>query len=139
MTKRRKLRGPRRAQAVSAADPSARSAGPVDAALPLRPTTFAVLASLADGAAAGFTVMERVNDALPRRPILGPGTLYRVLRELRREGWIERTAAPDGEAGSEDERRTYHALTRTGRRVLRAEAERLRRTLRSAGLLADGG
>lgn len=79
-------------------------------------------------------MLERVNAASPTRPILGPGTLYRLLRDLRCEGLIERTAAPDEEPGAEDERRTYHALTRQGRRVLMAEAARLRRTMEAAGL-----
>jgi DNA-binding PadR family transcriptional regulator len=102
---------------------------------PMRPIAFAVLAALADGPVAGFEVMERVNAATAGRPILGPGTLYRLLRDLRREGLIERTAAPEAESGSEDERRTYHGLTREGRRALLAEAARLRRTLEAAGLL----
>lgn len=107
--------------------------------LPVRPATFAVLAALSDGAAAGFTVLERANEALPGRPILGPGTLYRLLRELRQEGLIARTAAPASDEGARDERRTYHALTALGRGVLRAEAERLRRTLGAAGLLPGEG
>jgi DNA-binding PadR family transcriptional regulator len=102
---------------------------------PLKPSAFAVLAALAEGPIAGFGVLERVNGASPGRPILGPGTLYRLLRELRRGGMIERTEAPDSEPGSEDERRTYHRLTDEGRRALELEAARLRRTMEQAGLL----
>lgn len=101
----------------------------------MKPSAFAVLAALAEGPVAGFAVLERVNSASPRRPILGPGTLYRLLRELRRSGLIERTAAPPEEADVDDERRTYHRLTRKGRRALEAEATRLRRTMEAAGLL----
>jgi DNA-binding PadR family transcriptional regulator len=103
--------------------------------LPLRPAILAVLAGLSAGPVAGFTILERVNEATPRSAILGPGTLYRLLREMRRDGLIERTAPPAGEEGGEDERRTYHALTTWGRSVLRAEAVRLERSLRAAGLL----
>lgn len=106
-----------------------------DTELPLRPTAFAVLAALADGRAAGFEVLERANAAAPGTPILGPGTLYRLMRELRGAGWIRRTAAPEAGAGAEDERRTYHELTPAGRAVLSAEAARLRRMLAAAGLL----
>ena len=103
--------------------------------LPLRPTAFAALAALAHGPVAGFTILERVNATTPRRPILGPGTLYRLLRDLRREGLIERTDAPRGEDGGEDERRTYHVLTPRGRAALQAEGLRLKRTMVAAGLL----
>lgn len=103
--------------------------------LPMKPAAFAVLAAIAEGPVAGFELLQRVNRSSPARPILGPGTLYRVLRELRRSRLIERTAAPDGADGQDDERRTYHVLTTTGRTHLRAEATRLRRTMEAAGLL----
>lgn len=119
--------------------PTAPTAAEIDAHLPLRPAAFTALAALADGPAAGFEILERAMEVAGGRPFLGPGTLYRLLRELRREGLIERTAAPDDADGSEDERRTYHQLTPTGRAVLREEAERLRRTLESANLLPGRG
>lgn len=102
--------------------------------IPLRPAALGVLAALADGPRAGYAILERVNEALPSRPILGPGTLYRVLRELRHAGLIAAVEAPPNEAG-DDERRQYHALTPSGRATLHAEAARLRRTLAAAGLL----
>jgi DNA-binding PadR family transcriptional regulator len=116
-------------------DPGPGRADPLQRHLPLRPAAFAALAALADGPAAGFEILERATEVAAGRPFLGPGTLYRLLRELRGEGLIERTAAPDEACGGEDERRTYHELTPVGRAVLRAEAERLRRTLDAAGLL----
>jgi DNA-binding PadR family transcriptional regulator len=106
--------------------------------LPLRPGVFAVLASLGRGAAPGITVLEHIEKAGAGARILGPGTLYRLLRELREEGLIERTAAPEGDGESGDERRQYHALTALGRAVLDAEAARLRRTMDEGGLLAPG-
>lgn len=106
----------------------------IAARLPLRPTALAVLAALADGPRSGFGILERANEALPVRPILGPGTLYRVLRELRQEELIEQVAAPPGEEAG-DERRHYHGLTAEGRATLLAEAARLRHALASAELL----
>ena len=104
------------------------------ALLPLRPAAFAVLSALARGPRAGFEILEFVNATHPGTGLLGPGTLYRVLRELRQEGLIERTAAPD-EAAAQDERRTYSVLTKLGRAAVAAEAERLTRTLAASGLL----
>ena len=66
---------------------------------------------------------------MPGRPLLGPGTLYRLLRELRLEGLIERHTAG---AGSGDDRHAPHVLTPLGRAVLRAESARLRRILKLA-------
>lgn len=106
----------------------------VAAALPVRPSALAVMAALADGPLPGFEILERANAGAAARPLLGPGTLYRLLRDMRKEKLIERVAAPAGEDGG-DERRQYHELTRFGTAVLRAEAMRLRHTLGAAGLL----
>ena len=102
--------------------------------LPLRPIAFAVLSSLAQGPRAGFEILEFVQQTHPATGLLGPGTLYRLLRELRRDRLIERTDAPGGAGGADDERRTYSVLTPWGEAVMLAEAARLRRTFRAAGL-----
>ena len=103
--------------------------------LPVRASAFAVLAALAAGPRPGIDVLDAVNATVGVRPLLGPGTFYRLLRELRHEALIERTA----DADTEDERRTYHALTAFGRAVLDAEAARLRRTLALASAAPSGG
>jgi DNA-binding PadR family transcriptional regulator len=102
--------------------------------LPLRPVAFAVLASLADELRPGIDILEEVNATVPGRPLLGPGTLYRLLRELRQDGLIERAARG---TQTDDDRHAVHGLTALGRAVLRAEAARLRRTLKLAS--ARGG
>src|SRR5262245_58366209 len=102
----------------------------VDAHLPLRPVACAVLAALSDDARPGIDILEAVNATVPGRPLLGPGTLYRLLRELRQAGLIART---DAASASQDERQVHHELTALGRSVLRADLERLRRTLALAG------
>ena len=98
----------------------------VDRHLPLRPVACAVLASLADRPRPGFDVLEAVNATVPGRPLLGPGTLYRLMRELRQAELIER-ADPAADPG--DDRQVHHTLTPLGRAVLEAELDRLRRTL----------
>jgi DNA-binding PadR family transcriptional regulator len=90
--------------------------------LPLRPVVFAVLLSLELQPRHGYAVMQAVNERLGRTALVGPGTLYRTLKELRDGGLIE--PAPGVEA-SEDERRRYYRPTALGRAVARAEAQRL--------------
>jgi DNA-binding PadR family transcriptional regulator len=102
--------------------------------LPVRPSAFAVLAALAEGPIAGIDILDAVNATAAAPPLLGPGTLYRLLRDLRREQLIARV-----ETGAADERQSHHELTSLGRSVLRAEAARLRRTLELAEGRARGG
>jgi DNA-binding PadR family transcriptional regulator len=59
---------------------------------------------------------------------LGPGTLYGSIQTLLEENLIEEVES--SKAGSE--RRRYYRLTSTGRKVARAEAERLADLLRVA-------
>jgi DNA-binding PadR family transcriptional regulator len=110
-----------------------RTAAEVERHVPLRPVAFAVLAALADGPRPGIDILDEVNTTVPRRPLLGPGTLYRLMRELRQEGLIART---DRAAGVHDERQAYHVLTSLGLAVLRAEVARLRRTIELAAGVA---
>jgi DNA-binding PadR family transcriptional regulator len=106
--------------------------------LPLRPGPLAVLASLANGPAAGIAMLDPAERLGAGGAVLGPGTLYRLLRELSGDGLIERTAAPSDDDQPADDRRQYYGLTQLGRAVLEAEADRLRRTLADAGLLPAG-
>jgi DNA-binding PadR family transcriptional regulator len=92
---------------------------------PLRPQAFGVLAALADGPHPGIDVLDSVNATVPGRRLLGPGTLYRLMRDLRKDGLITRVAA----AGVTDERQVHHQLTSLGAAVLRAEVLRLRKTI----------
>jgi len=100
---------------------------------PLRPPAFAVLAALSDGPHPGIDVLDSVNATVPGRRLLGPGTLYRLMRDLRREGLITRVAA----AGVTDERQVHHQLTALGAAVLRAEVTRLRKTIDLAGAIRN--
>jgi DNA-binding PadR family transcriptional regulator len=97
------------------------------ARLPLRPSAYAVLAALAGGPRPGIDILERVRGTRPGVDILGPGTLYRVMRELRHAGLIARSHSQP--ALGLDDRQTSHELTPAGRRVLDAETERLARTI----------
>jgi DNA-binding PadR family transcriptional regulator len=102
------------------------SARDVSTHLPLRPVACAVLAALADGPLPGIAILDAVNATVPGHPLLGPGTLYRLMRELRQEKLIVRV---DPAVDPGDERQVHHALSPLGREVLRADLERLRRTI----------
>lgn len=100
------------------------------ALLPLRPLILAILLVLKGGDKHGYGIMKWVNDNAGLGNILGPGTLYRTLKEMRDLGIVAHTDAPAESDG--DERRSYYTLTPFGGEVLVAEAERLGRLLRGA-------
>ena len=62
---------------------------------------------------------------------LGPGTLYGCIKRMLALGLLE----PGGERADpaiDDERRRYYRLTDLGRRVARAEADRMARAVAAA-------
>ena len=108
--------------------------------LPLTPPVFHILLALADEERHGYGIMQDVarqtDDALQ----LGPGTLYGCLKRMLAAGLVEESdERPD--PAMDDERRRYYRMTALGRRVVRAEAERLAGAVtaaRSRRLLAGG-
>ncbi|MFI5272561.1 MAG: PadR family transcriptional regulator, partial [Ktedonobacterales bacterium] len=72
---------------------------------------------------------------------LGPGTLYRSIKQLLAAAIIEESAErPD--PALDNERRRYYRLTTFGRRVAAAESERLARLVeraRARRLLPEAG
>jgi DNA-binding PadR family transcriptional regulator len=105
------------------------TAAQVERHLPPRPVAAAVLAALADGPRIGVDILEKVNATVPGSPLLGPGTLYRLLRELRQQGLISHADT----AQATDDRHSPHELTMLGRAVLEAELARLQHTISLAG------
>lgn len=85
---------------------------------PLRPLVFQILMLLHESERHGYGIMQEINERAGRTVILGPGTLYRTLKQLRDEGLIEESPAAD------ERRRTYR-LTERGRQIARAEARRM--------------
>lgn len=88
---------------------------------PLRPVVFAILIALNEESKHGYGIMKIVNQQMGRRAVLGPGTLYRTLKELRDEGLIEYAPA----STNADARRRYYRITAEGRQIARAEAARM--------------
>ena len=87
--------------------------------LPLTPAVFHILLALAEGERHGYSVMQEVEARTGGIVRMGPGTLYGSLKRMIASGLIEAAGDEDGE------RRRHYSLTKLGRAVLQAEAERL--------------
>lgn len=99
--------------------------------LPLTPTAFHILLSLADSEKHGYAIMQTIEETTEGRVQIGPGTLYGSIKRMLQAGLIEESDdRPDPEI--DDERRRYYRLTGRGKRVLSLEAERLDELLRLA-------
>lgn len=94
---------------------------------PLPNAAFQILLSLADTDLHGYGIMRQVQEQTGGRMRLGPGTLYSSVQKLLEAGWIEEA----GGSEDDDRRRTYR-LTRAGRLIAQAEAERLANLVRVA-------
>ena len=103
----------------------------IDSFLPLKPVTFHVLMSLADGERHGYAITQEISARTSARLRIQPGNLYRSIKALLDDGLIEETANRAAAEG-EDERRRYYKITDLGRRVASAETERLEELLADA-------
>lgn len=90
--------------------------------LPLHPLEFRILLVLLDGASHGYRIVKEI-EAREGEGRIWPANLYRRMRDLLARGLIEETSAPRGEDAHP--RRVYVRVSALGRRVARAEAERL--------------
>jgi len=111
------------------------------ALLPLTAAEFQILLSLAGGERHGYAIMQDAAFATRGKLRLGPGTLYRSIKNLLANGLIEeRGERPDPTL--DDERRRYYRLTALGHRAA-AEAARLADLVSLAnarlGLRSEGG
>jgi DNA-binding PadR family transcriptional regulator len=99
--------------------------------LPLPPAVFQILVALADQDRHGYAIMQDVAARTDGAMKLSPGTLYGSIKRMLDEGLIvELDERPDPD--HDDERRRYYRLTRSGREVAQAEADRLTTLLRQA-------
>ena len=74
------------------------------------PASLYVLLALADRPAHGLGVAENVAEFTDGLVLLGPGTLYRCLKDLTAGGLVERVSGPD----SDNPHRKYYGLTAKG-------------------------
>src|SRR4029079_15383715 len=95
----------------------------------LRPVEFHILLALAAEERHGYGLLQEVAALTDGELQLEPGTLYRALHRMLKDGWVAESARRPA-ADQDDERRRYYRLTPAGRRVASAEAERLSRLAR---------
>ena len=97
----------------------------------LTPAMFQILLALADGERHCYSIMREVERATEGGFQLGPGTLYRSIKQMLALGLIEESdERPDPEL--DDERRRYYRITGAGRRAASLEALRLARLVSQA-------
>lgn len=107
------------------------TAADVDRLLPLRSVDCLVLLMLTQGDRHGYGIMQDVERHSNGSTVLEAGSLYRTIRRLMDEKLVVESARRPA-ADLDDERRRYYRLTPFGRRVVAAEAERLRNLVRLA-------
>ena len=107
----------------------------VPALLPLRPRVFGILLALAAGPRHGYGIMRELQDEAGKGLPLGPGTLYRTLKEMQQAGLITTTGGPTEE--SDGPPRRYYQLTGFGKRVAVAETGRMRGLVSRAGRVLE--
>jgi DNA-binding PadR family transcriptional regulator len=92
---------------------------------------------LLDGPSYGTRIVEEIEARERGGTRIYPANLFRRIRDLMGRDLLEECSRPEGA----DPRRTYVRLTRSGRAVARAEAERMRELVREAvghDLLPEG-
>jgi len=95
---------------------------PTDSTLPLTPISFEILLALLGADRHGYAILQVVESRLSGTLPMRTGTIYRALARLLDEKLIEKATTT---SHSDDERRRYYRITSRGRKIARAEAERL--------------
>lgn len=100
-----------------------------DSWLPLSPAVLHILLALAGEDRHGYAIIKEIARQSGGRYKMGPGTLYDNLDKLLDHGLVEEQQRRPEE---DDPRRKYYRLTRLGKSVLRAEADRLDDVVKAA-------
>ena len=99
--------------------------------LPLKPVEFMILMTVAAGERHGYGIMLDIAERTGGSVRLEAGGLYRSIRRLLADKLLtESMRRPASDL--DDERRRYYALSPLGKRVVAAEALRLRALVREA-------
>lgn len=100
----------------------------------LAPRDLLILAVLADGPSHGYGIIKAVEERSESDVLLDPANLYRCLRRMSADGWIDEV-----EARSDDDRRRTFRIAAKGRTILRSEVQRLESLLRGLRPTLAGG
>ena len=91
--------------------------------LPLKPAWFHILLTVAEAPSHGYAIRQAVEARTNGALRLWPATLYGSIGAMEDAGLLERwTGAPQPD---DDVERRFYRVTALGRRMLRAETERL--------------
>lgn len=93
-----------------------------DAHLPLRSVELDILLAVVEHPRHGYAILQEAEERAGGNPPFEIPTLYRALRRMREADLIGPAHPPTPEV---DDRREYWKATPLGRRVLKAELERL--------------
>ena len=102
---------------------------------PLKPAVFHILLALARDERHGLGIADEIEEITGGAVRLGPGTLYRSLKQMAADGLIRESRVRNADV---DPRRRYYTLTDAGRDALETDAaryDRLSRLARKRGVL----
>lgn len=99
--------------------------------LPLTPAVLFVLLALSEGDKHGYAIMQDANELSDGQFRMGPGTLYTTIQRLLDLSLIEETEGSSGHSSNEGRRR-YYRLARSGRQLLSMELGRMENLVRRA-------
>lgn len=106
-------------------------ASPADRFLPLSLPVFHMLLALTEGERHGYALKRAILQRTGGKLNLGSGALYGSINKMLEDGLIEESdERPDPHL--DDERRRYYRITPLGRKIVQAEALRLRDLVRLA-------
>jgi DNA-binding PadR family transcriptional regulator len=98
---------------------------------PISPQVFHILLAFASGDQHGYAIMQDVLSHTGGKLRLSPGTLYGSIKRMLEQGLVIELRENE-RPKEDDERRRYYRLTAFGRKVVRAEAERMASLLEQA-------
>jgi PadR family transcriptional regulator PadR len=107
--------------------------------LPLKPQWFHILSALSEASRHGSGIVRAVLHDTRGKVHLWPATLYGSLDELAEAGWIEEIDDPAERPFGESEKKRFYRITRSGARILAAEAARLQGLATTALARLDAG
>ena len=87
---------------------------------------FHILLTLAEGQRHGYGIMQEIERRTGGAVELGPGTLYRSIKQLRARGLITEVESREGGHSENGKARRSYTLTPAGKARTAEEAQRLK-------------